>query len=145
MRRKNPPGIGLDASGGIWYYIWLAPKWLRHIERDEMAQHISAWTDRIITMLVEHYELGPNDENKLFALFRSMPRGRVITEGYGESFSVAHGDDFPNELSTIKELDDIVREFGLPLRKVRFAYQPHETMSSEHKKAIQQIIGKVPY
>ena len=142
---KNPPGISYDATGGLWYYVWLKPNWVFMGTKQEYAQHPAIWAEEILPAIGEHYQLSDGAFEKLFLLFRAMPRGRVMSVNYGQRFRIAHGSDFPSSIGMTQGILQVKHHFGLGRRCVETEQQEHETMDREHQRTIQKIIGKVPY
>lgn len=65
-------------SEGIWYIIWLKPKWVLKAFKDTEypgIAHMSAWTEYLAPLVADHYKI-PLDEVKL--LTYAFPRGRVV-------------------------------------------------------------------
>jgi hypothetical protein len=141
---------------GIWYYLWLAPKWkLRtytYTEDSKNLAHLEAWR-AILPDIAEHY--GITDRSKIDALedaYTCMPRGRVDSNvGLGisdtlEWYGVFHGNDFPLPMSAeIKKIIGMFDLTGLYLGgKVRVIETDHEKMEPSHRQIANQIIGEIP-
>ncbi len=145
------PGIEDDPVGGIWYYVWLKPRWEFVILHGEDKLHVDMWADHIIPLLKKKYKLTAKQGAKLRDFPYSMPRGRVteLTEGGESVFMIRHGDDFPKGLRAESELKKIVAHFGLTNRvmlgHVETIIDPHETMVQEECEDLEAIIGSVPY
>lgn len=143
---KNPPGVGRDASDGIWYYVWLKPEWKLYVLYGELIQHADQWRESVVPDIAKHYKI---DSRPLAPLYYSMPRGRVVSERYGEKYRIVHGGDFPSSLGESAEIKSLVGLFGLSNRmilgKVSVEFHEHETMDADHQKRMKKIIGKIPY
>jgi len=146
-------------SGGIWYYVYLKPKWAlkvwKHTEYPEAYDHPTVWENFVVPELKEHYKLTDIQVEELKALRYSMPRGRAGQAAYlpndptSSKWYISHGDDFPSSLSADAEKKTLVNAFNLigPVLHNMVEYQTvdHEKMDDKHKEEIQKIIGKVPY
>ncbi len=146
-KAKHNPGIEDDPTGGIWYYVWLKPKWELVILHGEEKLHLDMWFDHVIPLLKKKYKLPAKQRVKLGDLTYSMPRGRVteVVEGGESVFLIRHGDDFPEGVRKESELKKIVAYFGLTNRAVEYEVDPHETMVPEEQDDLEAIIGSVPY
>ena len=146
-KQKNP--VHRCPSSGIWYYVYLKPDWKLVAECGDTLQHMTYWPRVIVPMLAAHYGLDVVAFNMLMPLSESMPRGRVTSELYGESCTIAHGNDFPSGTFEDEQLAILVKAFKLGHRcehdKVMIVFEEHETMRPDHKRRLQKIIGKVPY
>lgn len=152
MRKpRYNPGIEDDPVGGIWYYVWLKPKWELVILHGEDRLHLDMWFDHVIPVLKKKYKLTSKQVAWLGDLPYSLPRGRVteITERGESAFMVRHGHDFPSGLREASELKKIMAYFGLTNRvilgHVETIVDPHETMVAEEQAVLQGMIGPVPY
>lgn len=151
MSKRRNPAIG-NPKGGIWYYVYLKPCWLRLPLFDERAQHMLWWPEHLVGMLVEYYNLEAADARALRPLYAAMPRGRITSKSYRPKDGVylAHGGDFPRKLgSEASQIREVISEFGLQTiyeaGNVEVIEHEHEMMVKDHQKRIQKIIGKVPY
>jgi len=141
-----------DASPteGMWYYIYLKPKWVRiDVKTSEYGEigHPKFWEKYIVPKLIEHYGLEESAKEDLEYLCYSMPRGRVAEiKGKWHFF---HGDDFPSLLSIKAEEKRLISTFNLTHLAIRdmteFRVAEHEKMDETHKKRLQEIIGEVEY
>lgn len=152
MRKpRYNPGVDEDPTGGIWYYVWLKPKWELVILHGEDRLHLDMWFDHIVPLLKKKYKLTKQEAVRLTDLSYSMPRGRVteLLERGQSSFMVRHGGDFPGGLRKESELKKIVAYFGLTnrviLKQVEFVVDQHEKMIEEEQVDLSEIIGDVPY
>ncbi|MGD0088561.1 MAG: hypothetical protein ABSE73_01450 [Planctomycetota bacterium] len=143
-RKRNPLPLG-----GIWYYLWLRPTWHLCFVTDERVQHMTYWPRVVVPKLQEHYNLSPVEVRSLFVLYAAMPRGRIVSQLYGKEWILAHGGDFPHGLDPDSEIDRLIKQFNLrgqrTTGKLEIVVHEHEMMIPRHKRAIQKIIGKVPY
>lgn len=134
---------------GIWYYVWLKPNWHLSVQYGDQVQHYFQWRDIVVPLLVDHYKLSHEQAEKLSPIHTAMPRGRVVGEFYGREFTMAHGGDFPRGQSEQGEIKRLMGVFNLSkmavLGKVKVITHDHEKMTTDHKKRLQKIIGKVPY
>jgi hypothetical protein len=146
-------------SSGIWYYVWLAPKWERVIvKHSEFGPygHPKFWENYIADKIVKHYKLKLSDLAVVKELCYSMPRGRVDyvpksdVELVGEkpdTWYMDFGGDIPGDVES--EQRHLISGFnltGFAIRnKVEFRVVPHEKMLETHKDAMQKLIGDVPY
>jgi hypothetical protein len=142
---------------GIWYYIYLEPKWQLYIYKADEYQnisHLEAWIKYIVPKLKEFYGLDKKDI--LEDAYRGFPRGRVDLNTSPEiidpsnKFMIFHGDDFPSGLNRITEEGKILNGFnlaGLIARGLaKFEFAEHETMDPGHKEVVENVIStKIPY
>jgi len=142
---------------GIWYYIWLKPKWHRIIvTASEYGDygHPEFWKNYLAPKIMNHYGLEESNLSELEELAYSMPRGRVDSTDLmsGETtdrWMLFYGDDIPSSLDAESEKRQLVSAFNLtgPLLhgKVEFRVMGHEKMTDSHREAIQKLIGLIPY
>lgn len=152
MRKpRYNPGVDDDPIGGIWYYVYLKPKWELVILHGEERLHLDMWEKHVIPMLKKKYKLSAKRAVRLMDVSYAMPRGRVteFVERGTSTFIIRHGDDFPQGTSKNSELKKIVAYFGLTnrivLKQVEFEVDPHEQMDPEEQDVLEEIIGPVPY
>lgn len=142
---RNSPGVDDDATEGIYYVIWNGRKWEKGYDVPASTSHARYWKETIVPQLKKDFKLTKTQARDLHDVYRCMPRGRV-SDNDGKFF-ISHGDDLPRgQKDTI---DWVISVFGLTNRhlsgKVVIQYSDHETMLPEHKKAAQDILGKIPY
>ncbi len=146
-KNKHNPGIEDDPVGGIWYYVFLRPRWELIILHGEQHLHTDMWKRHIVPLLRKKYKFSRDEVSLANDLPYSMPRGRVteVIEGGESVFIVRHGKDFPVGLRQESELKKIVAEFGLTNRsilgQVEFIYDPHETTVEEERVDMKNLIG----
>jgi len=146
-------------STGIWYYVYLKPKWVLMTFSDAeygALSHYEAWMKYIVPKLIDHYDIEDNIDD-LEDAYRGVPRGRVdVTtdlemglraEG-GPKFFLLHGDDFPSGTKS-GQLGKIMSRFNLSHLAARGVVVDkavdHEKMDPEHQKIVTSIVGEVPY
>ena len=153
-----------EPTEGIWYYLYLKPKWVRLIITNQeygSYGHPQFWEKYIVPKLIQHYKLDDSQIDKLNELPYSMPRGRVTFTGKdtgihaivgGEeeqpnTWHLDHGNDFP--LDKESEERRLISGFNLTgpanSNKVKFRRVNHETMLPAQQARLTAIIGEVPY
>jgi hypothetical protein len=156
-------------TAGIWYYVWLKPKWELVVfpALDENGEkeygdlsHLEAWMNYLVPRLVSHYKLKLSSEQleQLTDAYRGVPRGRVdisddLVHGgvpVGPSvWFMFHGNDFPKGKSAESELGKIMSELRIAgfaaSGKIQVKFSDHETMVPEHQVVVQQFLGELPY
>ena len=140
-------------SEGIWYYVWLKPKWVLYAfkatEFGDMT-HLDVWSSSLADVMAKHYKINPdqiiNDVDSLRNAHCCMPRGRVWKNPEGK-WIFGHGNDFP--IDTAKAMKVLPASFELTKeilnKNVTFRFEEHETMEKEDMLIVQALIGKVPY
>jgi hypothetical protein len=134
-------------SEGIWYWVWLKPKWkLMEFKATEYGDltHEDAWRRYVSDNLVVHYNIREGvDEIK--DAYTGMPRGRVAH--VGKKWVFYHGDDTP--INFAKAKIQIVSRFELTKQalagQVEFKFDEHETMQEDDRAIVKKYIGDVPY
>lgn len=152
-------------SQGMWYYLYLKPKWVRVIIKSREYghyQHVDFWDKYIVHKLIDYYALSREELNFLSDLSYSMPRGRVSYSGRSlsdieivgmqeleDTWYMDYGNDIPSPLNPESEKRKLISGFNLtgPANndKVVFRKVPHEMMIPEEQKKMQELIGHVPY
>jgi hypothetical protein len=150
MRKaRYNPGIEDDPEDGIWYYVWLKPKWELVILHGKDVLHLDMWFDHVMPLLKKKYKLTKSETVRLGDIPYSLPRGRIteFVERGESTFFIRHGDDFPKGLRKESELKKIVAYFGLTnrTRQVEYEVDPHEAMVRGEQDDLEAIIGPVPY
>lgn len=144
--RNGPPGVNEEPKEGLWYYVWLKPEWCLHFAFGQVG-HVFEWRNTVVPALVKHYGLDNSQALAIRDLTYSMPRGRVVLDG--NEVYIGHGNDFPAKTDYDDEMRRIVNEFELGrhliLGRVHVGLESHEKMNKRQQKAVQEVIGKVPY
>jgi hypothetical protein len=139
-------------KAGIWYYLWLDPKWelwtYTYTDQDENIAHYEAWqvlADKIAT----HYKITDKEQiEKLKEAYLGMPRGRVDSadtlgiEAHKGKWMIFHGNDFPlPPKAEIKKLIGIFDLTGLALAgKVEAIEVDHEKMDPNHQATVASVL-----
>jgi hypothetical protein len=129
---------------GPWYWVYLNPKWklfaFPAVDQESSLGHSEAWL-KVADAIAAHYRIR---DSRLLAELRElpycMPRGRVCRLPDGR-WVAWHGHDRPVAWSG----KQIVKAFGLRGRPVSFEFDEHEKTLREERRAIDGIIGPVPY
>jgi len=148
-------------TGGIWYYLYLKPRWVRRIftDIDHLGiGHPEAWRNYLVPELAKHYKLTDYWSKRLAEQAYGMPRGRVYqveaeAHKQGEKpgdWNFYYGADFPSRLDPEHEKRMLISEFSLnaaaATEKVKFVLVAHEKMNEADKKEVQKILGvRIPY
>jgi len=138
---------------GIWYYLWLKPKWKlwTYTYEDKHPSHLEAW-QILAEDIANHYNLSDEKLEELKEVPYGLPRGRVDnnipdfpTFFTSNKWYILHGDDFP--LSKAGEIKRIVSIFNLVyvVNDVEVKVIGHEMMDPKHQERIQEILGPIPY
>jgi hypothetical protein len=150
-------------TGGIWYYLYLKPKWVRRIFTKDDVEYLGigypeAWRNYLIPELVKHYKLTKYRARRIQEQASGMPRGRVYQvdsklHKQGEKpgdWNFYYGEDFPSPLDTEHEKRMLISEFRLNVAaaadKIKFVLAAHEKMNEADKLEVQKNLGvQIPY
>ena len=149
LREDQTPHVG------IWYYLWLKPKWQlwTYPYIDKQPSHYEVW-QVLAEDVAKHYNLNSNQLIELQELPYCFPRGRVDTSDLlvrdplsspskSGKWWLLHGDDFP--LSKDGEIKKIISIFNLigPANRglVEERVATHEMIDPKHVEAAIKLIG----
>ena len=141
---------------GIWYYLWLKPKWklwtYPYVDGKEYS-HYEVW-QTLAEDVAKHYNLDSDQLSELQELPYAFPRGRVDTSdilatnqlgipSQSGKYYILHGDDFPmSKDGEIKKIISIFNLIGPATRgQVEEKAVEHEMTDPKHVEAIKRIIG----
>lgn len=143
---KNPL-LDEGAREGIWYLVWLKPRWQVVIDNTGM-NHYDLWQHEIIPVLKKHYKLSKNEAAELSMYHAGMPRGRIIQDS-PDRWLAGHGGDWPAGVSEEAVLKGVYGKLGLSkqamLGQIDAGEVVHETMDLSEQEAVQDIIGRIPF
>jgi len=142
-------------KSGIWYYLWLDPKWelwtYTYTNPDENIAHYEAW-QVISDKIAAHYKITNEEQiEKLKEAYLGMPRGRIESadslglDVHKGKWILFHGNDFPlPQTAEIKKLIGIFDLTGLALAgRVEAVEVDHEKMDPTHQEIVTSIIGNM--
>jgi len=148
--KKSPLREDRRPSEGVWYFIWLKPKWVLEAYKfteygDSFGQlHSTLWEKYLADKVGNHYGIDPDEIYGMDSLRNAssgMPRGRVALTDSG--WALYHGNDTPIPFDKAKTI--LLNAFELSQFNNRFEYDDHEIMTPEDQETIQEAIGHVPY
>lgn len=138
-------------SGGIWWYLWLKPKWVfisfKESEYGEIT-HADVWSKYVVEKVAKHYKVNPDKVvgfESLRNTYTCFPRGRVWAKG--DKFVISHGNDSPVSLAKLK--NTVISEFnlvGFELNKrLVVTFDEHEQMLQEDMEVFTALTRERPW
>lgn len=151
--KKNMLKEDTRPSEGMWYFIWLKPRWeLRVFKETEYGNltHQDCWYKYLAPVMGKHYKIDVkkvvNNVDSLENAYSCMPRGRVYIAQDGK-YTFGHGNDFPIDVKKAQMM--LIAQFELTklalMGKTKFKFDEHEQMIESDQEVAQTLIGKIPY
>lgn len=158
LARKNLIREDQTPRTGIWYYLWLKPRWklwtFPYVDVKKAYSHYEVW-QALAEDVGRHYKLTERQVSDLQELPYCFPRGRVDTSDIlatnelgepntrSDQWFLLHGNDFP--LSKDGEIKKIISLFNLvgPATRdmVKELVVDHEKMVPDHVAKASVILG----